>query len=115
MIPDAARFYRGRRHPGAATAAVWWESPEPPYRGPLSPGRSLQLRNHSPTGFEWGYLGSGPAQLALAILIDYTGDEDLALARYQTFKAEIVAHFQDEWVLHGQAIDTWLKGKETAS
>lgn len=28
----------------------------------------LDLFNHSPTGFEWGYGGSGPAQLALAIL-----------------------------------------------
>jgi Family of unknown function (DUF6166) len=26
----------------------------------------LDLWNHSPTGFEWGYGGSGPAQLALA-------------------------------------------------
>jgi hypothetical protein len=26
------------------------------------------LFNHSPNGFEWGYGGSGPAQLALAIL-----------------------------------------------
>jgi len=31
---------------------------------PLNP--RLDLYNHSPTGFEWGYGGSGPAQLALA-------------------------------------------------
>lgn len=31
----------------------------------------LDLVNHSPTGFAWGYGGSGPAQLALAILADY--------------------------------------------
>src|SRR5467141_965015 len=30
----------------------------------------LEARNHSPTGFAWGYGGSGPAQLALALLID---------------------------------------------
>jgi hypothetical protein len=30
----------------------------------------LDLANHSPDGFEWGYGGSGPAQLALAILAD---------------------------------------------
>jgi Family of unknown function (DUF6166) len=29
------------------------------------------LRNNASTGFVWGYNGSGPAQLALAILIDY--------------------------------------------
>ena len=26
---------------------------------------------HSPTGFEWGYLGSGPADLALSLLADH--------------------------------------------
>src|SRR5215470_1617278 len=26
---------------------------------------------HSPNGFAWGYHGSGPADLALAILVDY--------------------------------------------
>ena len=26
----------------------------------------LEVRDHSPTGFAWGYDGSGPAQLALA-------------------------------------------------
>jgi hypothetical protein len=34
------------------------------------------LRN-SPTGFGWGYGGSGPAQLALALLADSLGDNDL--------------------------------------
>lgn len=29
---------------------------------------------HSPTGFEWGYGGSGPADLALSILADYFGE-----------------------------------------
>ena len=35
----------------------------------------LEIRNHSPTGFEWGYGGSGPAQLALAILADHFGPD----------------------------------------
>ena len=35
----------------------------------------LDLREHSMTGFEWGFAGSGPAQLALAILADTIGDE----------------------------------------
>lgn len=33
------------------------------------------IYNHSPTGFEWGYSGSGPAQLALAILADHFGPD----------------------------------------
>lgn len=52
---------------------------------PLDPAPSQALRNHSPEGFSWGYDGSGPAQLALAILLDYTGDEELALWHYQAF------------------------------
>jgi hypothetical protein len=36
----------------------------------------LELARHSPTGFEWGYGGSGPAQLSLAILADRWRDDD---------------------------------------
>jgi hypothetical protein len=35
--------------------------------------RFEEIANHSPDGFEWGYGGSGPAQLALAILADCLG------------------------------------------
>ena len=38
----------------------------------------LDLQNHSPDGFEWGYGGSGPSQLALAILADCLGDDERA-------------------------------------
>src|SRR5437867_3890573 len=55
---------------------------------PLNP--RLDLRNHSPSGFEWGYGGSGPAQLALAILADCVGDVP-ALCHYQKFKGNVIA------------------------
>jgi hypothetical protein len=59
-------------------------------------GRPLSLRldlwNHSPTGFEFGYGGSGPAQLALAILADCCGDE-LAVTFHQPFKWAVIARF----------------------
>ncbi|HEX7324321.1 MAG TPA: DUF6166 domain-containing protein [Rhodanobacteraceae bacterium] len=51
----------------------------------------LDLRNHSPTGFAWGYNGSGPAQLALAITADALGSDAVALAVYQAYKARVVA------------------------
>lgn len=41
-------------------------------------GKDAPLRHvvhHSPTGFEWGYSGSGPADLALSILADYYGEK----------------------------------------
>lgn len=46
---------------------------------------------HSPAGPEWGYLGSGPADLALWILTDRSGDPDWADRHYQAFKDEVVA------------------------
>lgn len=67
-------------------------------------GRDLPTRRDvkdlSPTGFEWGYGGSGPAQLALAILCDYWGDEVSALRYHQEFKWEVVALLPEgNWTL----------------
>jgi hypothetical protein len=50
----------------------------------------LDLDNHSPTGFEWGYAGSGPAQLALALLADATRRDATARALHQAFKFKII-------------------------
>lgn len=55
---------------------------------PLPPRNDLV--NHSPDGFNWGYGGSGPAQLALAILANEYGDEK-ALSAYQAFKWAVIA------------------------
>ncbi|WP_115864213.1 DUF6166 domain-containing protein [Halorussus litoreus] len=83
----------------------------------LTPRRSLELANHSPSGFEWGYGGSGPAQLALALLLDYTDDEEVALAHYTEFKNEVVSKLDctgrdGRWRLTGSDIDAVLR--ETA-
>ncbi len=51
----------------------------------------LDLWNHSPTGFEWGYHGSGPAQLALAILADHCGDDQQAFDFHHRFKQAVIA------------------------
>jgi hypothetical protein len=80
----------------------------------VTPERSLALVNHSPSGFEWGYGGSGPAQLALALLLDYTDDEAFALDHYQAFKTEVVSQLgcagSDEyWRLTSSEIDAALR------
>lgn len=90
---------------------------------PLNPRRDLV--NHSLTGMEFGYGGSGPAQLALAILADYTGDDELAVALHQDFKWAFIAPLERPspfepgtlWVIHGSEIREWLdKAKqETAT
>lgn len=51
--------------------------------------KSLKVQDHSPTGFEWGYWGSGPSQLALAICMEFMPVEE-ALNRYQKFKQEVI-------------------------
>ena len=49
------------------------------------------LKCHSPTGFEWGYGGSGPADLALNILYAVTDNKVVAERYYQEFKWVFVA------------------------
>lgn len=74
---------------------------------PLNP--RLDLWNHSPTGFEWGYCGSGPAQLALAILADHLGDDQQALNLYQRFKWAVVVELpRKRWTLTSRDIDQTL-------
>ena len=75
---------------------------------PLNPRRDL--RNHSPTGFEWGYCGSGPAQLALAILADHLGDDELTLDFYQRFKWAVIAELPKRgWALTSAQIEESLE------
>ena len=76
---------------------------------PLDPAPSLRLRNHSPTGFSWGYGGSGPAQLALAILLNEYG-ADFATRHYQEFKSLFVAgpSMDSAWSVDSNAIRAWV-------
>ena len=56
----------------------------------LNPKESQKVYNHSPDGFNWGYGGSDPAQLALAIMLEFT-DKQTALKLYQRFKWDIIS------------------------
>lgn len=77
------------------------ESPSGGY--PLEP--RLDLANKSPTGFEWNYAGSGPAQLALALLADALGDDQRALRHFQDFKFKVVGRLpHDGWELSQEDI-----------
>ena len=103
--PDVV--YVGYRHRGRAIVE------KHPDQERLTPERSLELVNHSPSGFEWGYGGSGPAQLALALLFDYTDDKAFALNHYQRFKNEVVSQLDcsrsDEcWRLTSSEIEAVL-------
>ena len=98
--------YHGRRTGPAKVAEVWVLDDQGGHVLPLEP--SLRLRQHSPTGFEWGYAGSGPSQLALALLLDATGDREAAENNYQRFKGEVVCGLPDAWVMDRQAVLDWV-------
>ena len=67
----------------------------------------LDLRMHADRP-EWGYAGSGPAQLALAILADAIGDDE-ALDFHQKFKRTVVAGLERErWSLTQADIRSWI-------
>lgn len=68
---------------------------------------------HSPTGFEWGYGGSGPADLAYALLADAV-DTATADQLYQDFKRAFVAHFADTWTISTYTIQTWVANNTAA-
>lgn len=67
----------------------------------------------SPSGFEWGYAGSGPAELALALLADALpgerGQPTFPLAALH-FKEQVVSDFEyDGWVLSETEIRAWFE------
>jgi Family of unknown function (DUF6166) len=75
----------------------------------LTPEASQKVWRHSPDGFEWGYGGSGPAQLALAILLAAGMPDDQAVRHHQAFKFAFLAGLpHDEFNI---AIDlkAWVK------
>ena len=73
---------------------------------PLDTG--YDLGNNSPTDFSWGYNGSGPAQLALAILTDYFGAKPggraIAEALYEPFKFTVIAVLPECWEMNFEEV-----------
>lgn len=80
-----------------------------------------RVMHHSPTGFEWGYGGSGPADLALSILNDHFANDpqtvkifrghcaERAWRLHQTFKFQMLIELPyDRWKMTTDQIDAWL-------
>lgn len=63
------------------------------------------IRNHSPGGFEWGYGGSGPAQLALALVADCWGDQYAVPKVYQRVKRSVAKLPHDGWKMTFEELD----------
>lgn len=64
---------------------------------------------HSSTGMEWGYSGSGPAELALNTLFFFTKDRDFSFRHHQAFKTEFVEGLpKDGGRIPGELIRAWI-------
>ncbi len=77
----------------------------------LTPGLSQVVCNHSPDGFNWGYSGSGPAQLALALLLEFS-DAGTAEAHYQDFKGDVISQLpkDEDFQLDEAIVSGYLHG-----
>jgi len=107
-------IYDGFRRPGTGETVVMKTEVDILgyfYVGELKPDASQDIWNHSPGGFEWGYGGSGPAQLALALIFDATGDRERALACHQEFKEAFVAGWGVQWRIDADQIRSWVELK----
>lgn len=71
-----------------------WDANQP--ARPVRLDMRLDLWSHSPSGYEWGYQGSGPAQLALALAADALGDGERAVAIHQELKRYLVTDLPRE-------------------
>ncbi|GBR74704.1 hypothetical protein NO1_1833 [Candidatus Termititenax aidoneus] len=70
-----------------------------------------RIVRHSPDGFEWGYGGSGPSDLALNILSIFVGQKAAEKdGLYQYFKWEFIATMPKQGgVIRREDILSWIK------
>lgn len=99
------RTYKGERNIDGAKVTV--------DGGPLDP--RLDLHTFTSRGFEWGYEGDGPHQLAFAILADYFEDDAQARAECEAFMSRVVANFSNEWEMTSADIDLALANVHAAN
>jgi hypothetical protein len=71
-----------------------------------------EVKAFTKQGFEWTYEGESPQQLALAILYDWLGDKERAIALSEPFMKSVIANLDNDWTLTGEEIDAFV-GKAT--
>lgn len=78
---------------------------------PLDP--RIDLWNHSCGEFNWGYGGSGPAQLALALAAHVLRDDQRAVDVHQAFKRAVIGKLPDGgWLLTDYEIKQTIEALE---
>ena len=103
------KVYRGYRQAGHAHVIVEENGEQRPLK---------HYVRHSPDGFEWGYGGSGPSELARCILIEHAALNEAQVndrwadhlpVSYQDFKWDTVARWdRDSFEITSAEIDAWV-------
>jgi len=106
------KSYEGKRGPnGLLMYVVKDRETEGAQVSRLSP--RTDLMKHTPNGaFECGFKGSGPSQLALAILADHLNDVGEAVDLHLNFRDRVIVGLprDRDWCLSKANIDTQLEG-----
>ena len=68
-----------------------------------------EVKQFTTRGFEWTYEGTSPRQLALAILFDYLGDKERAIALSGPYMKDVVANLDNDWRLSGAEVEAYLR------
>jgi hypothetical protein len=105
-IPRASKTYSGTRTSAGCVVAVTTIQNGRPSSRLLD--LQLAIRKHAQQ-FDWGNLGRGSHQLALAILANHTHDSRRAAELHLQFAAAVVARLpHDAWTLTDAEIDDAL-------
>jgi hypothetical protein len=104
---SAMKVYRGRRTPDDVSTIV--EVDEDGAVRPLTPRPDLEGAKTA-TGFDWGYGGSSPKQLAIALLADVLSDE-IARDWHDRFRSTMIATLPHgvPWELTEREIVGWFQ------
>ena len=99
-------IFRGRKTPADCVVELDTDG----YGTQLALEKSLRVVDYSLTGFEFGDGGSGPAQLAAAILNEVTDDPELTRTYYQLFKFDHVAKWDGvTFEISEDEVRNWLQ------
>lgn len=102
--------YQGKRLPDGSVVVEAVRPNQPPRR--LHPANSRKIWIHS-DHFDWGYAGHAPAQLALAIALDYSQDREQALLMYPALLFALIRGLPlDQWFI---PVEDPLKPKRRAA
>ena len=107
ITPTITDGYAGARGPDGTVKVVRIRS------GQQTPLKGRWRHTGIASGeFNWGYGGSGPADLARSIIADALGIIDPAI--YQEFKREFVAGWGDRWEISLEQVRAWAEKRAAA-